>query len=158
MKIAILTEDRYGVQFFQNLVSFLKKSEMIRNHLAISPKRYNIYKLTNLLRTVNRDYDKTIVIVDCDGSCDTGNSKEISEIIKKESTENVIQVNLDFEIEEWICISEKIDYGKDKPSVVLWAQRKYEKYQLPKYANNLNIGELESKSVSFSTFMRSLNR
>ncbi len=69
MNIAILTEDTYGVNFFQNLIARLKKLETIRNDVGVNIKRYNIYKLTNLLRVVNQSYDKSIVIVDCDGSC-----------------------------------------------------------------------------------------
>ena len=81
MNIAILTEDTYGVNFFQNLIARLKKLETIRNEVGVKIKRYNIYKLKNLLRVANQDYDRTIVIVDCDGSCNDGNSKEINDLL-----------------------------------------------------------------------------
>ncbi len=158
MNIAILTEDTYGVNFFQNLITRLKKLGTIRNEVGIKIKRYNIYKLTNLLRVVNQDYDRTIVIVDCDGSCNNGNSKEINDLINKEGTKNTIGINLEFEIEEWICISEGMNYGPEKPSDVLKSQRKYEKFQLPIYVDKLKIEELLDKSESFFIFIRALNK
>ena len=158
MNIAILTEDTYGVNFFQNLITRLKKLGTIRNEVGIKIKRYNIYKLTNLLRVAKQDYDRTIVIVDCDGSCNNGNSKEINDLINKEGTKNTIGINLEFEIEEWICISEGVNYGPEKPSDVLKSQRKYEKFRLPIYADKLKIEELLDKSESFSFFIRALNR
>lgn len=158
MNIAILTEDTYGVNFFQNLIARLKKLETIRNEVGIKIKRYNIYKLTNLLRVVNQVYDKTVVIVDCDGSCSTGNSKEINDLINKEGTTDTVVVNLEFEIEEWICVSEGINYGLEKPSIVLKSQRKYAKFQLPSYADKLKVEELLDKSESFSHFISALNK
>lgn len=111
-----------------------------------------------MLRVAKQDYDRTIVIVDCDGSCNNGNSKEINDLINKEGTKNTIGINLEFEIEEWICIFEGVNYGPEKPSDVLKSQRKYEKFRLPIYADKLKIEELLDKSESFFIFIRALNK
>ncbi len=158
MNVAILTEDTYGVNFFQNLIARLKKSETIRNEVGVKIKRYNIYKLKNLLRVANQDYDRTIVTVDCDGSCNNGNSKEINDLINGERRKNTVVINLEFEIEEWICVSDGINYGSEKPSIVLKSQRKYEKFQLPIYADKLKVRELLDKSESFSLYIQALNK
>ncbi|MHB8545077.1 MAG: hypothetical protein ACYC9S_13910 [Leptospirales bacterium] len=96
------------------------------------------------------------MIVDCDGSCNDGNPGDITDIINQNAGKNTIQVNLEFEIEEWICISEGISYKPNKPSMILKTQRNYEKFQLPKYANKLQIQVLKGKSSSFALFLESL--
>lgn len=150
MSTSILTEDEHGVLFFENLVSYLKSANIVPSGLKVKVQKYNEYKLPGMLKVTTRDYDQTIVVIDCDGECGTGNSRLYLDILAQINSGKVKGVKIDTEIEEWVCISKGLSFHHEKPSHVLKTQEGYRKRSLPRYGANLNIDVLLSKSVSFS--------
>jgi hypothetical protein len=62
----------------------------------------------------------------------------------------------DFEIEEWICISKNIKLKHLKPSDELKNQYGYEKWNLSKYATELDFDKLVKNCKSFIAFIDAL--
>jgi len=119
--------------------------------------QYNAFKLKTALTASTSSYDRTVVLIDCDGNCEEGNSSQIINIIEKSNHKSIIQVHLKWEIEEWICVGEGIILSSEKPSKILAQKLKYEKKDLPRYADNLNIVNLKKSSNSFSDFIGALS-
>ncbi len=62
----------------------------------------------------------------------------------------------EYEIEEWICISKDLKWKHLKPSEELKRNFGYEKYKLPKYANELDFDKLKKNCKSFKAFLNVL--
>ena len=88
--------------------------------------------------------DKIIIIADADGRNAEKKKRDILRFVKNEDLVHVQVVLLNYEIEEWICYSESISFGNQKPSDVLKHRKNYTKNQLPKYAERLDCKKLQS--------------
>lgn len=69
--------------------------------------------------------------------------------------EKVRLLIIDYEIEEWICVSEGLRFGKEKPSKVLEKEQGYEKWKLSRYVERLNF-EILRNHPSFKEFLEFL--
>ena len=157
MNVQVLSEDTYGKQFISNLVSVLKSASVIDNGIKISTLKYNLYKLRSIITASIRSFNKVIVLIDCDGDCQSGNSALAIREIEKFNYNNIIQIRLSWEIEDWLCISEGISINSERSSIALRKKYNgYRKFQLPKYAQKLDVEKLSKESESFSKFLNEL--
>lgn len=139
-----MIEDSYGPIFIQNLVTTLKTQSYISNNLEIKSVRYTLYKLKTILHASIENYDRIIILIDCDGDCNSGNSFFVIKEIHKFHSPKIIQICFDSEIEDWLCVSLNLQNNNMKSSLALKIHYNYEKYMLPKYVNKLNFDTLET--------------
>ncbi|MHB1471318.1 MAG: hypothetical protein ACYCSA_09395 [Thermoplasmataceae archaeon] len=156
MKVRVLIEDSYGPNFISKLAGKLKQGSYLAHSTAVDCRQYTIYKLNTLLKSSISPFDRTVILVDCDGDCNAGNSSMIKSLIEGYGNKKLIPVFLQWEIEEWICISQGIQISSGKPSEILTSAYNYKKYHLPRYADKLNIDELQRSSKSFGDFVKAL--
>jgi len=153
-----LIEDSYGPAFIDKLIKKLKENGFIKTNEQITCDKFTINKLAAMIKVQKIQKNRIIVIVDCDGKCENGNGKRIIDICIDNKMDDRCIIKLAYEIEEWICTIDGLDYRKEKPSKVLKHKLKYEKYRLPDYANNIanKVQELMTKSDSFHQFIECL--
>jgi hypothetical protein len=127
----------------------------IRPKRAVGPKVSRIIKATSLSFRL----DKIVRIKDAHGKqlnkvreqVERFEFRELDEYLRK-----ILRiVLLDYEVEEWICISKGIRFS-DKPSEELRRRENYEKYKLPNYADELDIRKLREGSRSFREFVEAV--
>lgn len=152
MKVTILIEDTYGKPFMEGLIKHLKSKELIVRSWAFKVNQYNVYKLDKMLRAAT-DSDKIILFVDCDGDCKNNNARSIHEICEKQNDGKIGIIDLRYEIEDWLCISEGMKLGKQKSSSAIMAKRGYKKFRLPEYSTKLNVELLMKNCKSFKDFI-----
>ncbi|MGC8726309.1 MAG: hypothetical protein ACP5RS_07040 [Thermoplasmata archaeon] len=159
MKISVFTEDKYGPQFIKKLFLILKNKKIINQNIILyNAHRYPVcnYKLGRMVSSALTDRDKALVLVDADGSNREDVKNSTLKHIKDEDKSKTEVIVLEYEIEEWICISSDLLWKGDKPSNILKSELKYEKYKLPDYADKLNFEKLSKSSLSFKDFLNSL--
>ena len=152
MIITILIEDTYGKPFMEGLIKYLKANGFLDRSWAFKVNQYNVYKLDKMLRAAT-DSDKIILFVDCDGDCNNNNARSIHEICEKKNDGKIGIIDMSYETEDWLCISEGIKLGKQKSSSAMIAKRGYEKFRLPEYSSKLNFELLTKNCKSFKDFI-----
>lgn len=161
MKIKLIVEDFYGVEFLKNVIERLKGTNLVNKNLII-PKPKHIPadcngKLDEILTMFDNTCDKIIIVLDAD---DPRNYKDRYERAQSHVPNNMITpveiILTDYEIEEWICISKNLKWKHSKPSDELKIKFGYIKSSLPKYASELDFDELSKKCKSFDDFLNAL--
>ncbi len=169
MKVAIFTEDRYGLGFIKAVVNRLiaekriQKVEFVRTYTpSLIKKCHNVRKVKSVVREV----DKVLIIIDKENIYNYDEDKDIWRHLsglKSEDKGKIVVIATEPEIEEWICIScgitfDKTGYNvKDKPSEVLKRKLCYKKEKLKDFADKLNFEKLLNKSKSFEIFYKALS-
>jgi hypothetical protein len=158
-KIMVLCEDTYGTEFFKELINRLKNEKFISADMHVNAERFCGPCNTKLERqmkpmAMQRGYNFFMIVADADGKP----VNEIKEKIKLHIPDNLKNkihiVILEYEIEEWVCISldMKID---NKPSKTLKHKFNYQKYKLKEYVPKLDFKKLK-KCNSFNDFLKGL--
>lgn len=130
MKIKLIVEDLYGGPFLIDVIQRLKDANLVNKNLIIPKPKH--------------------LPADCNQKLD-----EILEYIDNK-VDRIIIVLAEYEIEEWICISKDLKWKHSKPSEELKRKYGYEKYKLPKYANELDFNKLKKNCKSFKAFLNAL--
>ena len=160
MKIKLIVEDFYGVEFLKNVIDRLKETNLLNKNLQI-PKPKHIPadcngKLDEILTMFDNTCDKIIIIFDADDTRNYKNRYERAQSHVPKMKTPVKIILTDYEIEEWICISKNLKWKHSKPSDLLKIKYEYEKYKLPKYASELDFDELQKNCRSFKAFLNAL--
>ena len=155
MKFTFLVEDRFGPHFFE--IFFRKKvSEGIFSGRLKRVRRCSIgNKMTRIISANAGKVDRIIIIADADGGSLEDKRSDILRYVSKTDAEHVMVVLMNYEIEEWICYSEGIEFGSQKPSDVLKHRKNYRKQRLPCYADKMDCQRLQG-CKSFAALARSL--
>ncbi|MFZ3383929.1 MAG: hypothetical protein WA144_08390 [Candidatus Methanoperedens sp.] len=161
MNIKIISEDDYGGVFLKNVIVLLKNKNLIGNVTvkATKPMRplCNL-KLDRILKAFDNSCDKIIIILDSDGPQNYESRYiNIERHVPPGLRTPVKIILVDYEIEEWICISKNLKWKHSKPSEVLKNKDGYVKSRLPKYAAELDFDVLSNKCKSFKAFLAALN-
>ena len=101
------------------------------------------------------DADRVIVIADADGQDPEEKKQRIHRYVGSRHANRVRIVMLDYEIEEWICYSQGLKFGDQKPSAILKHKEGYQKRQLPTYAERLDCDKLQN-CTSFRRLLSAL--
>lgn len=166
-RMLILTEDRYGVDFFKKLVKRLKREELVER-----PRRIDVEwlhgkcnpKLTRVLLPKSViPLERIIAAADAEGN----NKDEVIEFIKqhipaifKDITRYVI---FTYSIEEWICDGLGIEWRGGNPVDCLNKYLRevkdinYEKYMLPDFAEKIDINKLRENNKEFNQFLNEIS-
>ncbi|MCZ7384531.1 MAG: hypothetical protein O8C63_07260 [Candidatus Methanoperedens sp.] len=161
MKIKLIVEDFYGVDFLKNVIERLKDANLVNKNLLI-PKPKHIPadcngKLDEILTMFDNTCDKIIIVFDADDPRNYKNRYERAQSHVPNNMATPVEIILtEYEIEEWICISKNLNWKQSKPSKELKNKFGYLKSSLPKYANELDFDELQKKCNSFKAFLKSL--
>lgn len=161
MKIKLIVEDFYGVDFFKNVVELLKKANLVNKNLII-PKPKHLpadcnSKLNEILTMFDNTYDRIIIVLDSDNPRNYKEKYERAQSHVPNSMKTPVKIVLtEYEIEEWICISKNLKWGHSKPSEELKNKLGYKKSSLPRYAYELDFDILRKKSKSFGAFLKAL--
>jgi hypothetical protein len=159
MNVRILAEDSYAKGFFNNLVPNLKNDAYINQSFNISVQRFVGIcnpKSTNQVIAASDKFLKIIILVDCDYKPSRNIKNRILQHIPSYLKKIVTIIMIRSEIEEWICISLGLRF-QGKPSDRLKESRNYHKYDLPKYANEVDVEKLLSNCASFKEVINELN-
>ncbi len=154
MTIKIFCEDRKGKPFFEELIKRMKKKGILRNipiKVGYIGGRVGTSLERRIKASLREGCNKFIVIYDAHGEDIKEVRDRVWRFIPVNVSSNTCVVILDFEIEEWICISEGIDCGSE-PYKTLKSKIGYEKHKLPKYAEKLNFNKLK-ECRSFKEFL-----
>jgi|GEM_PF-1371329 hypothetical protein len=169
LKVAIYTEDTYGLGFIKNVINRLISEGFISTKIqfaktytpALIKKCHNVRKVCSVVR----DVDRVLIVIDKES---VDNYDEYEDIwkhlknLKDYDREKIVVIATEPEIEEWVCVSLGIDFdrtGNDiekKPSRILENNHNYKKSRLSEYANELNFKKLLEESKSFRDFYASL--
>ena len=169
MKIAIFTEDRYGIGFLKKVVNRLisegylkEKIEFAKPHTpSLIKKCHNVSKV----KAVVREVDKVLIVIDKENVSEYDEDREIWKHLKglsKADKAKIAVIATEPCIEEWICISLGLNFDKTgnnverKPDRVLESRKKYRKQDLPNYALQLDFEKLLKESNSFKRFYYAL--
>ncbi|GFO97402.1 hypothetical protein ig2599ANME_1604 [groundwater metagenome] len=160
MNIKIISEDDYGGLFLKNVIAQLKNKNLVGNVTVKGSKPMRPlcnFKLDRILKSFDTSCDKIIIILDSD---DPKNLEKRLANIKRHVPDDLktpVEIILtDYEIEEWICVSKNLKWKHSKPSDELKIQYGYTKNSLPKYATELDFGELQKKCRSYKDFLYAL--
>jgi len=160
MNIKIISEDDYGGAFLKNVIVQLKSKQIVGNIVvkATKPMRPLCnFQLDRILKVFDNSCDKIIIILDSD---DPQNYKSRYANVKRHVPDGlktpVEIILMDYEVEEWICISKDIKWKHSKPSDELKLKFRYIKSSLPKYASELDFDKLGKNSKSFKAFFEAL--
>ena len=172
MKIAVFMEDKFGPGFIKKVINRLisedyisRNIEFARSYTSALIKKCNYVSVGRKVKSVIRDVDRVVLVIDKENSYTYDENKEIwkhLKDLKEEDRRKVHVVATEPEIEEWICISLDMDfdrtgYDKDrKPSKILERKEDYKKSKLDKYAERLDFEKLLNSSESFKKFHNSL--
>jgi hypothetical protein len=161
MNIKIISEDDYGGAFLKNVIGQLKNKNMVENITvkATKPMRplCNL-KLDRILKSFDNSCDKIIIILDSDHPQNhESRYANVKRHVPNDLRTPVEIILIDYEIEEWICISKKLKWQHSKPSEELKVKFGYIKSSLPKYAAELDFDALGKNCKSFKTFLAVLS-
>lgn len=154
----VLCEDKYGGQFLRDLANRLKNSHEISHDMRVDTAKFygacNV-KLERQLIAMSRVRTcRFIILVDADGRSKAILRSRVLQHVPSNLASNTHIVVLDYEIEDWICISLGIRLNS-KPSVLLKRRFAYEKHMLKSYVPKLDFQRLR-KCGSFCDFVNSL--
>jgi len=160
-KIMVLCEDSYGTDFLKELINRLKSENIVPTGLHVNAERFYGPCNTKLERQIKpmafqRGYNFFIIVADADGNPTEAVKKKIEYHVPNNFKDITRFVILNYEIEEWICISLNIEIN-DKPSNILKRKFNYEKYKLKGYVPKLDFKKLK-KCRSFCDFVKELRR
>jgi hypothetical protein len=161
MKIKLIVEDFYGVDFLKNVIERLKEANLINKNLII-PKPKHLpadcnQKLDEILEYIDNKVDRIIIVLDADDPRNFKDRYERAQSHIPKGMKTPVKIVLaDYEIEEWICISKNLKWKHSKPSDELKSKFGYEKYKLPKYAAELDFDKLQRNCKSFKAFLNAL--
>ena len=163
MKIAIYTEDKYGIKFLKKVVNRLISEGYIYEKIEYQ-KLYepaHIRKCHNVkkVKAVIREVDRVLIVIDKENSDSYDENKEIwrhLKDLKDEDRAKITVIATEPCIEEWICISLGLSFDKTgrnlerKPDRVLKDELNYKKSRLHEYTSQLDFKKLKTESNSFS--------
>jgi len=155
-KILIFSEDQYGPKFFQKLLQRLRREGFIPTEMNVTtgPRIRNCYaKTQRAIKAALGDFDRVILVIDGDGNPEQAR-RQIQAHLPADEEPRIGVVVTQYEIEEWICYSDGIRFGSEKPSQVLHKKHAYEKFKLPQYADKLDLQRLRDMSESFRYFLK----
>jgi len=166
MKLAIFTEDRYGLGFIKATVDRLiaekriQKVEFVKTYTpSLIKKCHNVRKVKPVIR------DRILIIIDKENTYNYDEDKEIWRHLgrlKDEDRSKIVVIATEPEIEEWICITLGMEFDRtgyntnNEPSKVLKREEDYKKEKLEDFADKLYFNKLLAESESFKLFYESL--
>ncbi len=160
IEILILTEDSYGVPFWEKITKILKNYSLIPKHVKITVKRQDFpcnSKTTKIAKTFVSVSEKNFcfLIFDGDGQKNHKESieKEKFNILALEKRKRVHILVFETEIEELIIHSKK---GRFKPSEYLKTHRNYDKKDLTRYAEKIRLEDLKNHYL-IQEFIQKIN-
>ncbi|NJD53118.1 MAG: hypothetical protein FIB07_09660 [Candidatus Methanoperedens sp.] len=160
MNIKIISEDDYGGAFLKNVIVLLKNKNLVGNVTVKTTKPMRPLcnlKLDRILKAFDNSCDKIIIILDSDEPKNYDYRYANVERHVPHSLKTPVKIILaEYEIEEWICISKNLKWPHSKPSEVLKNNSGYEKWNLPKYATELDFKVLTNNCKSFNAFLAAL--
>jgi hypothetical protein len=158
LKRVILCEDKYGGPFLRDLANLLKNSNVISHSLGVDTAKFygacNVKLERQLIAKSRVRTCRFIILVDADGRNKASLRSRVMQHVPPVLASNTRIVVLDYEIEDWICVSLGIRVNS-KPSVLLKQRFGYEKHRLKSYVLKLDIQRLQ-KCGSFCDFVNSL--
>lgn len=158
--LMILSADTYGKAFFKDLTSRLKNEGLIPSYHVSATRFYGPCnsKVDRQLTVfaVLKGFDFFIIIADADGKPQKEVQRTIESHVSKKLKASTRTVVLEYEIEDWLCISKGLCFKNNKPSVVLNQREGYEKYRLCDYVNQLDFRRLSQECGSFCEFIKCL--
>jgi len=165
MIVKLICEDYYGYDFFSSLIGRLKASNNASRQLHVNNGRVPPicnHKLDRVLKA-DTSSDKIIIIADGDGDSLKVRKNLDSHVpaVKKATVEIIV---FEFEIEEWVCKSLKLDFHGTKPSECLSmlsrkkgsAKSPYHHKDLPSYSSKIDIPLLLRTDQHFQRFVSCL--
>lgn len=170
MKVAIFTEDTYGIKFLKEIINKLIREGYLKGNIEFV-RSYTpslIKKCHNVgikVKSVIREVDRVIVVIDKENVYNYNEEMEIWRHLKNLSSKDKSKISIIATepcIEEWICISLDFEFDKTgadidlKPDRVLERNIGYKKEELAKYAEKLDIEKLLKYSESFKKFYNAL--
>jgi hypothetical protein len=87
----VLIENSYGSNFISKLAGRLKQGSYLAPSTADDCRQYTIYKLNTLLKSSISPFDRTVILVHCDGDCNAGNSNLIKSLIEVYGNKKLIR-------------------------------------------------------------------
>lgn len=159
--IWILTEDRYGKEFFKKLVNRMKELSMIQKSKQIKIKWFPGKcrpKLSRILLALTFKSNRCIIFADAEGKEIETAKTLIRKHIPYSLQKSVYCIIFDYCIEEWICEGMSIKWRGQHPVECLdnYLQRtrhvEYEKYMLPSFAEIIDINTLLKNNQKFYRF------
>jgi len=162
--IWILTEDRYGKEFFKKLVNRMKELSMIQKSKQIKIKwfpgkcRPKLSRILLALTVKSNQFQKCIIFADAEGKEIETAKTLIQKHIPRSLQKSVHCIIFDYCIEEWICEGMNIKWRGQHPVECLdnYLQRtkqvEYEKYMLPSFAEIIDIHTLLKNNQKFYQF------
>lgn len=144
MTVKIFCEDKKGKPFFERLIKRMKKEGRFGNisvKVGFIGGSVGTVLERRIKASLREGCSKFIVIYDAHGDDINKVRNKVLRFIPDNVRPKTCIVILDFEIEEWICISEEINCGS-KPYETLKNRIGYEKYRLPDYAERLDFNKL----------------
>lgn len=158
----IFCEDKYGVAFLKELTNRLKSNGLIRSNFGVNISKFygacNAKLGRQLLAKSKHRNCRFIILVDADGKNKRILRNRVEKHVPINLANNTNIVVLDFEIEDWICVSLGIGLNNinRKPSVLLKQRFGYEKNHLKSYLPKLDFQKLLQQCSSFCDFVNSL--
>lgn len=157
-KNVVFCEDKYGGPFLRDLMNSLKNNNTICRSSGVDISKFygpcNVKLERQLLAKSRVRTCHFIVLVDADGRDKASVRSRVFQHVPQRLASITRIVVLDYEIEDWICVSLGIRLNR-KPSVLLKQRFGYEKHNLKSYVPKLDIQRLK-KCVSFCDFLASL--
>ena len=159
MRVSFFTEDAFGPQFIIRLIPILRNHGLIDEDTIVGKSRAFPKcnpKLGKMVSASSLFFDRAVVLVDAEGyATDIVESKTRNHIKDKDALAITRFVVMQYEIEEWICESEEFNLEGSKPSEILKTKLRYEKFQLPLYAERMHLERMRN-CRSFQDFIRAL--
>jgi hypothetical protein len=157
-KTFILCEDKHGGPFLKDLVNRLKNSKMITRSFSVNVAKFygacNAKLRRQLIAESQVRVRRFVILVDADGKNKTTIRSRVRQHVPSNLASITRIVVLDYEIEDWICVSLGINLNS-KPSILLEQRYGYKKHNLKSYVLKLDFQELQ-KCGSFCDFVGSL--
>lgn len=149
------------MNFFKNVIQRLKEVNLVNKNLIIPKPKHKPAdcnsRLNEILTMFDKNSDRIIIVLDADGPQNYKFRYERANSHVPNGMKPRVKIVLaEYEIEEWICISKDLKWGHSKPSDELKIKYGYEKYELPKYASELDFDKLQRESKSFQSFLAAL--
>jgi hypothetical protein len=160
LRVTIFTEDSYGPAFVKKLFPLLQLRGLIPEATMLNDAFKYIPcnpSLDGMVRSSLNVCERAVVLVDADGKPIEPIRARILNHVRRDARQKVAVVVFDDEIEEWICLSKSYNLTA-KASKVLEIRESYGKFQLPTYAEQLDLDKLKRESGSFKRFVDAMKR
>lgn len=165
MSVYFITEDTFGGLFIKQVIEKKTKEGIIPRNIRIvkteSSGRCNP-RIGRLVKIAVNIAERIIIIVDSEGREVQRVFEETMAHVAPLHRERVRIIVMNYEIEEWICLSLGLRLEGNKPSDVLKREERhknrdgYKKYNLPDFAKELDCEKLRKSSDSFRRFLSAL--